>query len=95
MSQVLSESSYPKDAEFGLFSLGHGDPLGGFISRFSIRSPLYAVALAATLSFSAALITSFEGSLSNPELTLDLAHDIGWWNQFLLAFPTLLFISGS
>ncbi|MFT4861539.1 MAG: hypothetical protein ACI95C_000749 [Pseudohongiellaceae bacterium] len=95
MKQTLAQTRYPKDAEFGLFSLTHGDPLGSFIGRFSIRSPLYAVAIAATLSFSAALLASFEGSLYNPDLSLDLLHDIGWWNQFLLAFPTLLFISGS
>ena len=95
MTQTVTETHYPKDAEFGLFSLAHGDPLGAMIGRFSIRSPLYAVAIAALLSFSAALITSFEGSLNNPELSLDLLHDIGWWNQFLLAFPTLLFISGT
>ncbi len=95
MNQTVSEARYPRDAEFGLFSFAHGDPLGSLIGRFSIRSPLYAVLLAAALSFSAALITSFEGSLSNSELNLDLMHDIGWWNQFLLAFPTLLFISGT
>jgi len=95
MTRAISETEYPKNAEFGLFSLAHGDPLGSLIGRFSIRSPLYAMALAAVLSFSAALITSFEGSLNNPDLSLDLVHDIGWWNQFFLAFPTLLFISGT
>jgi hypothetical protein len=95
VSHVLNESNYPKEAEFGLFSLAHGDPLGGRISRFSIRSPQYAVILAVMLSFSAALITGIEGSFYNPALTLDLLHDIGWWNQFLFAFPTLLLISGT
>lgn len=95
MNETLVQTRYSKDAEFGLFSLTHGDPLGSSIGRFSIRSPLYAVAIAAIFSFSAALVASFEGSFSNPDLSLDLLHDIGWWNQFLLAFPTLLFISGS
>ncbi len=95
MKAILTEIRLPKDAEFGLFSLVHGDRLGSLIGRFAIRSRLYAVSLAAMLSFSAALVAVFEGSLLNENLTLDLAHDIGWWNQFLLAFPTLIYIAGS
>ncbi len=95
MKSTLVASQIPRDAEFGLFSLVHGDLLGGMIGRFAIRSPLYAVSLAAVLSFSAALVASFEGSLVNEDLNLDLLHDIGWWNQFLLAFPTLIYLTGS
>lgn len=95
MSAILTEFRLPKDAEFGLFSLVHGDRLGSVIGRFAIRSRLYAVSLAAMLSFSAALVAAFEGSLFNTNLTLDLAHDIGWWNQFLIAFPTLIYIAGA
>ena len=95
MSAILTETRIPKDAEFGLFSLVHGDRLSSMIGRFAIRSPLYAVSLAAVLSFSAAFVAAFEGSLINDNLSLDLIHDIGWWNQFLLAFPTLLFMVGA
>lgn len=95
MRAILTEIRLPKEAEFGLFSLVHGDRLGSLIGRFAIRSRLYAVSLAAMLSFSAALVTAFEGSLINDSLSLDLAHDIGWWNQYLLAFPTLIFIAGA
>lgn len=72
-----------------------GDPLGRFIGGFAIRSRYRAVSVAALLSFSAAIITALEGSFLNSDLSLDLAHDIGWWNQFLLAFPTLVYIAGS
>lgn len=95
MSAILTETRLPKDAEFGLFSLVHGDRLGSMIGRFAIRSRLYAVSFAAMLSFSAAFVAAFEGSLLNDNLSLDLIHDIGWWNQFLLAFPTLIFIVGA
>lgn len=95
MKAILTEIRLPKDAEFGLFSLVHGDRLGSMIGRFAIRSRLYAVSIAAMLSFSAALVAVFEGSLINENLRLDLLHDIGWWNQFLLAFPTLIFIAGA
>ena len=78
MSTLLTEIRLPKDAEFGLFSLVHGDRLGSMIGRFAIRSPIYAVSLAAMLSLSAALVAVFEGSLINENLTLDLAHDMGW-----------------
>lgn len=95
MRAFFSEIRLSRDAEFGLFSLVHGDLLGSLISRFAIRSSIYAVSLAALLSFSAAGVAAFEGSLVNENLSLDLAHDIGWWNQFLIAFPTLIFIAGS
>jgi len=95
MSVILTEVQIPKDAKFGLFSLVHGDWLGSIIGRFAIGSQFSAVSIAAMLSFSAALIAVFEGSLLNRDLNLDLAHDIGWWNQFLLAFPTLIYIAGS
>ncbi len=95
MRVILSEIRIPLDAEFGLFSLVHGDRLGSLIGRFAIRSRLKAVSLAVLLSFSAALVAALEGSLVNTSLTLDLFHDIGWWNQFLLAFPTLIYIAGS
>ena len=95
MSVILTEAQIPRDAEFGLFSLVHGDRLGSMIGRFAIRSRLRAVSVAAMLSFSAALVATFEGSLVNENLSLDLLHDIGWWNQFLLAFPTLIYIAGA
>jgi len=95
MRAMLAAIKFSKETEYGLFSLVHGDRLGSMIGRFAIRSRLYAVSLAAMLSFSAAIVTAFEGSLFNPELTLDLAHDIGWWNQFLLVFPTLIYLTGS
>jgi len=95
MRAILTEIRLPKEAEFGLFSLVHGDRLGSMIGRFAIRSRLYAVSLAAMLSFSAAIVAVFEGSFLNNNLTLDLAHDIGWWNQFLIAFPTLIYIAGA
>lgn len=95
MRAILTETHLPKEAEFGLFSLVHGDRLGSLLGRFAIRSRFYAVSLAAMLSFSAALFAAFEGSLFNDTLSLDLAHDIGWWNQFLLAFPTLIYIAGA
>jgi MFS family permease len=95
MKAILTEIRLPKEAEFGLFSLVHGDRLGSLIGRFAIRSRVYAVSIAAMLSFSAALIAVIEGSLFNTDLSLDLAHDIGWWNQFLLAFPTLIYIAGA
>jgi len=95
MRAILTEIRLPKDAEFGLFSLVHGDRLGSMIGRLAIRSRAYAVSVAAMLSFSAAFVAVFEGSLLNENLVLDLAHDIGWWNQFLLAFPTLIYIAGS
>ncbi len=95
MRAILTEIRLPKEAEFGLFSLVHGDRLGSLIGRFAIRSRFIAVSFAAMLSFSAALVAVFEGSLLNSDLSLDLAHDIGWWNQFLLAFPTLIYIAGA
>lgn len=95
MSASLTDSQVSQHAGFGLFSLVHGDPLGQCIGRFAIRSRGAAVSLAALLSFSAAIVAGFEGSLINSELTLDLVHDIGWWNQFLFAFPTLIYIASS
>lgn len=80
---------------FGLFSLIHGGWLGYASAGIAIKYPIRAVVLAALAGCSAPLITILEGSFINPDLTLDLFHDIGWWNQFVLAFPTLLFLSGA
>lgn len=95
MSVTRTDSQISQATEFGLFSLVHGDPLGQLIGRFAIRSRYTAVSLAALLSFSAAIVAAFEGSLINDDLSLDLIHDIGWWNQFLLAFPALIYIQSS
>lgn len=95
MTLTRAVSQKTQTTEFELFSLVHGDPLGRLIGRFAIRSRRTAVSLAALLSFSAAIITGFEGSLVNGDLSLDLIHDIGWWNQFLLAFPALIYIQSS
>ena|GEM_PF-2860254 len=81
--------------EFGLFSLIQGGWLGCVLAGFAIRYPTRAVMLAALAGCSAPLIAIIEGSFINPDLTLDLFHDVGWWNQFVLAFPTLLFLSGA
>ena len=70
MRVILTEIRLPKEAEFGLFSLVHGDRLDSMIGRFAIRSNLIAVSLAAALSFSAAIVAAFENSLLNTNLTL-------------------------
>ncbi|MFK7863743.1 MAG: hypothetical protein AB8B95_05890 [Pseudohongiellaceae bacterium] len=95
MTSSLTETQTLHDKELGLFSLLQGDPLGRFIGSFAIRSRYTSVSVAALLSFSAAIATGLEGSFYNDSLSLDLAHDIGWWNQFLLAFPTLIYLAGS
>lgn len=91
---LMSNSARARQ-EFGLFSLIHGGWLGYVLAGVAIRYPMRAVVLAALAGCSAPLVTILEGSFLNPALTLDLFHDIGWWNQFLLAFPTLLFLSGA
>lgn len=81
--------------EYGLFSLIQGGWLGCVLAGFAIRYPTRAVMLAGLAGCSAPSIAIIEGSFINPDLSLDLFHDIGWWNQFTLAFPTLLFLSGA
>ena len=93
-STSISRSTH-EPQEFGLFSLIHGGWLGYALAGIAIRYPVRAVMLAALAGCSAPLIAIIEGSFINPDLTLDLFHDIGWWNQFTLAFPTLLFLSGA
>lgn len=95
MSLTKTHSQISQATDLSLFSLVHGDPLGQLMGRFAIRSRYTAVSLAALLSFSAAIVAAFEGSLINDNLSLDLIHDIGWWNQFLLAFPALIYIQSS
>jgi hypothetical protein len=70
MRAILAEIRLPKEAEFGLFSLVHGDRLGSMIGWIAIRSSLYAVSLVAMLGFSAPIVAAFEGSLLNTNLTL-------------------------
>lgn len=95
MSSTKTNSQISQTTEFGLFSLIHGDPLGRLIGQYAIRYRRTAVSLAALMSFSAVIVTVFEGNFINDDLTLDLIHDIGWWNQFLLAFPALIYIQSS
>ena len=91
---MLSDSRR-ESQQFGLFNLIHGGWLGYLLAGFAIRYPLRSVLLAALAGCSAPLVALMEGSFINPGLTLDLSRDIGWWNQFVLAFPTLLFLSGA
>lgn len=79
----------------GFFSLVHGEPLGRALCTFALRFQFLAVVLAASTSLTAVLTTMIEGTLVNSELELDLASDIGWWNQFALAFPALIYIAGA
>lgn len=91
-------NEYAKEQEqgqLGLFSLIHGDRLGSTLGRFAIASPLLASLTAALTGLSAALITSIEGTFTNEQLSLDLSSDIGWWNQFVFAFATLIYIAGA
>ena len=95
MSNSEAREQYANPNELGLFSLVHGDRLGTYLGRYAIASPLVAAMAAAAASFSAAIVTTLEGSFSNPNLALDLIHDVGWWNQFFLAFATLVYIAGA
>ncbi len=81
--------------QLGLFSLIHGDRLGSVLGRYAIGSPVIAALIAALSGFSAAFVTTIEGSLINDQLSLDLIHDIGWWNQFVIATATLTYIAGA
>lgn len=95
MSKFAAQENNANTFELGLFSLVHGDRLGSYLGRYAIASPVLAATLAAAASFSAAIITTLEGTFSDPNLNLDLMHDIGWWNQFFLAFATLVYIAGA
>ena len=95
MSSSTAQENHSQSFGLGLFSLVHGDRLGTFLGRYAIASPILAATVAAAASFSAAIVTTLEGSFSNPDLNLDLMHDIGWWNQFFLAFGTLVYVAGA
>ncbi len=96
MNEYASDSDRThQQHQLGLFSLIHGDRLGSVLGRFAINSPVIAALVAAFSGFSAAIITTIEGSFTNERLSLDLIHDIGWWNQFVLAIATLMYIAGA
>jgi hypothetical protein len=95
MNQVVGDTDQTQRIPLGLFSLIDGDRLGSTLGRFAIASPLTAALVAAATGFSAAIVTTLEGTFSNPQLSLDLYHDIGWWNQFVLAIATLIYIAGA
>lgn len=95
LSRPTSSRSGDAFPEFGLFSLVAGDRLGGTLTRSAIRKPLRAVVVSAVTALVVPLIAVIEGNFSNPALALDLLRDIGWWNQFVLGFPMLLYIAGA
>lgn len=95
MREATGNIDLTQQNQLGLFSLIHGDQLGTVLGRFAITSPLAAAVITAATGFSAALLTLLEGTFSNPNLNLDLYHDIGWWNQFVLAMATLVYIAGA
>lgn len=67
------------------------DFLLNWITRLS---PLKAVVLSLgllALSFLPPGVAAVEGNFFNPGLKPDAAHDLGWWNQYALFLPTLLF----
>lgn len=95
MKEVANDVSLAGSRQLGLFSLVHGDRLGTALGYFAINSPVAAAITAAVSGLSAALVTLLEGNFSNPELGLDLAHDIGWWNQFVFAMAALVYITSA
>lgn len=95
MSDNASSIDLVPQQQLGLFSLIHGDQLGTALGRFAITSPLVAAVITAATGFTAALVTLLEGNFINSDLSLDLFHDIGWWNQFVLAIATLVYIAGA
>jgi hypothetical protein len=92
---MANETALAGSPQLGLFSLVHGDRLGAALGHFAISSPAAAATIAAASGFSAVLVTLLEGSFINPALSLDLAHDIGWWNQFVFAMAALVYITSA
>lgn len=78
MRNSTAREDHANPFELRLFSLVHGDRLGTYLGRYAIAGPLLAAVVTATASFSAAVVTTLEGTFSNPNLNLDLVHDIGW-----------------
>lgn len=87
--------SVKPDRKFGLFNLTRGDRLGGMLTELSIRSPLITAVVTALAALVVPISAALEGNFENPGLALDLFNDIGWWNQFVLGFPVLIYIAGS
>lgn len=87
--------SVKPDRKFGLFNLTRGDRLGGTLTELSIQNPLIAAAATALVALVVPISAALEGNFDNPGLALDLLHDYGWWNQFVLGFPVLIYIAGS
>lgn len=85
---------FTKSAETSLFNLAGSDRLGRYIITTSKRQPFLSLLVVCLLSLLPPLVAYLEGNWSNPALELDASSDIGWWNQFLLALPTLVFVSG-
>ncbi|NKB35213.1 MAG: hypothetical protein GKR91_19110 [Pseudomonadales bacterium] len=86
---------FTKKSEISLFNLTGSDRLGRYITLLSIKYPVASVVIACLLGFIAPGIAFVEGNWSNPSLELDVVRDLGWWNQFLLAFPALVYLSGA
>lgn len=95
MNETAAEAGQTHQRQLGLFSLIHGDRLGSLLGRFAIASPLGTAMAAAATGFSAAIVSALEGNFYNPQLSLDLFHDVGWWNQFVVAVATLIYIAGA
>ena len=95
MREATGNIDLRQQNQLGLFSLIYGDQLGTVLGRFAVTSPFSAAVITAATGFSAAFLTLLEGTFSNPDLSLDLYHDIGWWNQFVLAMATLVYIAGA
>jgi len=86
---------FTKSAEISLFTLTGSDRLGRFIASASIKRPFTCLFLACLFGLIPPFMGWIEGNWSNPALELDISRDLGWWNQFLLAFPAMVYIAGS
>lgn len=95
MREIANDNTLVASQRLGLFSLIHGDRLGAALGHFAITSPVMAASIAAASGLSAVPVTLFEGNFINPALSLDLAHDIGWWNQFVFATAALVYITSA
>jgi len=86
---------FTKNSEISLFTLAGADRLGRLIISAATKWPYLSLVILGLFSGIAPLLGWLEGNWNNPALDLDVRRDVGWWNQFLLAFPALVFMAGT
>ena len=86
--------AFSKQIHINPIDIGKGDKLASAIMRFQENNVFLPAIFCLIFGLLSPLVSFFEGNFINPNLAIDAFHDIGYWNQYVVALPTLMLLAG-